>query len=253
MEHDRVLADSFDAQAERFAKAPIQNDPVHLSRLVAFASIKPGGTVLDAGCGPGLVAEAFLNEGYRVRGVDLSGEMVRLARLRCARFGDRASLVQGSIFDVSGQEPFDGSVSRFVLHHATDPVAFVAAQAARVRPGGVVVSVDHTTDAVPDRAHWHQAIEKGRDRSHARNLTPGQVIDVFARAGLCDLRLLENSFELDFDEWFDRGVPSMPKPEVRARILEGSARGFAPELGPDGGITLRCVFSLVRGVRPGGD
>ena len=79
-DHDRALSRAFDGQAERFERAPVQSDPALLARLVAFAALPAGASVLDAGCGPGLVAEAFLAAGHAVRGVDLSPEMIRRAR-----------------------------------------------------------------------------------------------------------------------------------------------------------------------------
>jgi SAM-dependent methyltransferase len=248
-DHDRELQRAFDGQAARFEAAPVQSDPRALARLVAFGRLPPGARLIDAGCGPGLVAEAFLDAGFTVRGIDLSPEMLRRARQRCARFGARAAFDQGSIFDVRAEEPFDGAVSRFVLHHVHDPLAFLRAQAALVRKGGVVLASDHVTD--PDRAAaaWHHSIERDRDRTHVANLSAGALVDALAGAGLVQVELVEEPFELDFDEWFDRGTPAAPKAEVRARILAGRARGFDPVKKPDGGITLRCVRVLARGVR----
>jgi SAM-dependent methyltransferase len=247
--HERALADAFDGQAARFELAPVQTDPAALARLVAFAALPPDARVLDAGCGPGLVAEAFLRAGHRVHGVDLSIEMLRRAQARCAVFGARASFEQGSILELSRGQQFDAAVSRFVVHHAPDAVAFVRAKAQRVRQGGVVVASDHVTDPDPSAARWHQSIESARDRTHVRNRTSGELVDAFARAGLREVQLAEDAFELDFDEWFDRGTPAFPKAEVRAAVLGASARGFAPRQRPDGGITIACVRVLVRGVR----
>ena len=89
-DHDRALASAFDDQAPKFERAPVQSDPAALARLVLAADLPPESLVLDAGCGPGLVAEVLLRAGHRVSGVDLSAEMVARARKRCARFGDRA-------------------------------------------------------------------------------------------------------------------------------------------------------------------
>ena len=130
-QRERALAEAFDGQAARFERAPVQTDPVALGRVVEFARLQPDSRVLDAGCGPGLVAEALLAAGHRVHGVDLAGEMVRRARERCARFGDRARFEQGSVSVLALQEPFDAAVSRFVVHHAPDPVAFIRALAKR--------------------------------------------------------------------------------------------------------------------------
>jgi SAM-dependent methyltransferase len=250
-DHERALQEAFDGQAARFEKSPIQQDPGALARLVAFAALPGDSRVLDAGCGPGLVSEAFLAAGHRLQGIDLSGEMVRRARARCARFGERGRFEQGSLFDLSRGEAFDAGISRFVLHHAADPVSFLRAQAERVRPGGILVASDHTTDTDPGPARWHQEIERARDKTHVRNLAAGEMVDALVRAGLVRIAFAEEEFELDFDEWFDRGTPSMPKGRVREMVESGRARGFDPVRRADGAITIRCVRALVRGVRPG--
>src|SRR4051794_30688475 len=67
-QHDRDLAKAFDGQAAQFERAPVQADKSALGRLVAFAALPPGARVADAGCGPGLVAEAFLAAGFHVHG-----------------------------------------------------------------------------------------------------------------------------------------------------------------------------------------
>jgi SAM-dependent methyltransferase len=250
-DHDRDLAAAFDAQAARFERAAAMTDAAALRRLVAFADLAPGARVLDGGCGPGLVAEAFLEAGHEVLGVDLSAEMIARARARCERFGARARFEHRSIYALDAGEPFDAAVSRLVLHHVEDPLRFLAHQARRVRPGGAIVATDHVTDPVPDVAAWHQEIERARDRTHVRNLTAGEVVDLFGRAGLADVRLVEERYELDFDEWFDRGSPARPKADVRARLLSGPrARSYAPVPQPDGRVVLSCVRVLVAGRRP---
>lgn len=252
-EHDRSLAHAFDGQAAQFERAPVQSDPKALRRLVAFADLPAGSRVLDAGCGPGLVAEAFLEAGHAVAGIDLSAEMVARAERRCERFGDRAIFRCGSVFedhpDLGG--PFDAAVSRYVLHHVADPLAFIRCQAALLRPGGVLVLSDHTTDPDPSRASWHQQVEKARDQTHTANLTPVGLADLLAEAGLVAVRLIEEDFTLDFDEWFDRGTPAESKEAVRVRFLSGPpARGFQVMPRPDGGFTIACWRAIVRATKP---
>ncbi len=247
--HDQDLRAAFDGQAARFERSPVSTDPAALAGLVAFAALPPGARVLDAGCGPGLVAEAFLEAGHRVEGVDLSAGMIARARQRCARFGDRARFEQASVFEFAPPSPFDAAVSRFVVHHVEDPAAFVRRQAELVRPGGAVVLCDHTGDPDADRRRWHQAIERARDRTHVRNLTPGELVDLLVGAGLGEVRTRVEAFTLDFDEWFDRGTPAAPKAEVRAAVLAGSARGFAPELLPGGAIRISMLRTLVGALR----
>jgi SAM-dependent methyltransferase len=251
-DHDRELARAFDSQAPKFERAPVQSDPAALERLVREADFPPGGLILDAGCGPGLVAAALLAAGFRVVGVDLSREMIERARTRCASFGARAEFLQVSVFDRS-LEPharFDGAISRFVLHHVREPAAFVSRQVELLRPGGVLVVCDHLTDPDPDRADHHERLERARDRSHTRSLTGGQFVDLFAAAGLSRLTMVEEAYELDFDEWFDRGSPDDTKENVRAALLSGPrVRGFAPTVREDGSIRIDRLRGIVRGIR----
>jgi SAM-dependent methyltransferase len=249
--HDRNLASAFDAQAARFEVAPVQSDPAALRRLVAFAGLPEGSRVLDTGCGPGLVSEAFLTAGHKVFGVDLSAEMVRRARLRCGRFGARAAFEQLSLHDPIPGAPYDAAVSRYVLHHVVDPLAFVRRQFALLRPGGVLVLYDHTTDPDPVRAEQHERLERDRDTTHTRNLTAGGLVDLLAVAGLVDLAMVEKSFALDFDEWFDRGTPAAAKTDVRARLLAGPpVRGFLAAEQTDGSVRIDCARAMLRGIRP---
>jgi SAM-dependent methyltransferase len=250
-QHDRNLATAFDGQAARFERAPVQSDPAALARLVAAADLPPDARVLDAGCGPGLVAAALLEAGHRVVGIDLSGEMIDRARRRCEPFGDRARFQQGSVFDASLPGPFDAAISRYVLHHVQDPAAFVRRQVELLRPGGVLVLSDHTTDPDPAANAWHNDLERARDTTHTANLTPGALVDLLAGAGLGEVRLIEEAFSLDFDEWFDRGTPAVAKAEARARLLAGPRpRGFRATARDDGSVRIDCWRAIVRGLKP---
>jgi len=59
--------------------------------------------VLDAGCGAGAISEAMLARGAQVMGIDVSPQMVRIAR---SRLGNRASVFVG---DLSSPLPFGNS------------------------------------------------------------------------------------------------------------------------------------------------
>ncbi|WP_165219049.1 class I SAM-dependent methyltransferase [Aquisphaera insulae] len=252
-DHDRALSEAFDGQASLFEKAPVQTDPLAIERLIRISGFPAGSRILDAGCGPGLVASALVQAGHRVVGVDLSREMIDRARNRCGTPAGAAEFHQVSLHDplLDGLAPFDGALSRYVLHHVVDPMTFVRRQVALLRPGAVLVLNDHLTDPDPELAARHEAIERARDGTHTRNLTGGGLIDVFARAGLERIHFLEEPFVLDFDEWFDRGTPELPKEEVRRMILDGPPiRGFTPSLLDDGSIRIECVRGFVKGVKP---
>ncbi len=249
---DEDLARSFDARAADMEQARTNRDAGALSWFVSFAALVPGAIVLDAGCGPGLVAEAFLEAGCDVVGIDVSAEMTRRASARCARFGARARFEQCSLSAFAPAARFDAAVSRFVLHHLDDPRAFVARQAGLVRPGGVVVALDFTVDPDPARAAWANQVHRLRDRTHRRNLSPGELVDSFCSAGLALIRAEEGPSSVDFDDWFDRGSPVASREDVRRAFLLGTARGLTPVPRPDGGVDMVSVQMIVRGTAPAG-
>jgi hypothetical protein len=138
-----------------------------------------------------------------------------------------------------------------VLHHVLDPSAFVGRQVELLRPGGVLVVCDHLTDPDHGRANHHERLERARDRSHTRSLTGGQIVDLFAAAGLSGISMVEEAYDLEFDEWFDRGSPDDTKENVRAALLGGPrVRGFAPTLRHDGSIRIEGIRAIVKGVKP---
>ena len=180
-------------------------------------------------------------------GVDLSEEMV--AAPGPAAPGSATGPVSSAVAlsTVTGG-PFDATISRYVLHHVADPAAFVRRQVELIRPGGLVVLSDHTTDPDPTLADRHNAIERLRDRTHTRNLSPGTIVDLLASAGLGEIRLVEEAFTLDFDEWFDRGTPAAPKDEVRARSsIAADPRVPGGRSSPPGQVTIHCWRAIVRG------
>jgi SAM-dependent methyltransferase len=138
--YDR-MADEFLAHAEDGAYNAHYDRPT----VLALAGDVTGLRVLDAGCGPGLYAEALLERGAEVLGFDASAPMVALAR---ARVGDRADL---RIARLDEPLPYpddhvDLVVCALAIHYVADRRAAFAELHRVLRPGGaVVVSTQHPT------------------------------------------------------------------------------------------------------------
>ena len=111
---------------------------------IAKAGIAPGMLVADVGTGTGFLAEAALDAGARVIGIDISEGMLaqvtaRLAgRPFVARLGDTAALPlqTGEV---------DAVVANMVLHHADDPPSAIREMARALKPGGTLVITDADT------------------------------------------------------------------------------------------------------------
>lgn len=80
-------------------------------------------TVLDLCCGTGQLAAHFLQQGYRVVGIDLSEPMLELARENTRQYLDsgQAKLINADVADFSLDEKFGLVVSTFdALNHLPD-------------------------------------------------------------------------------------------------------------------------------------
>jgi SAM-dependent methyltransferase len=148
------------------------------------------GTVVDLGCGSGVLAAAVSEAGYRVLGVDVSGDMIDLARAHAPK----AELVEGSVHDVVLPRAVAVTAVGEVLNYATDARAGVDALRdlavrahAALEPGGLFLfdvstpgrlGPSHRRLVFHDREDWSLAMEADEDdRSLVRRIV------VFRRTG----------------------------------------------------------------------
>jgi SAM-dependent methyltransferase len=121
----------------------------------------PAGDALDAGCGTGRHARHLVELRHRVVGVDLTPEMLDIAR---AAVPD-AEFVEGDLVDIPADDAqFDLVVCGLAIAHVADLGAAVGELARVLRPGGhLVVSALHPFQAL---LGWHApfADDKGERR-----------------------------------------------------------------------------------------
>ncbi len=99
-----------------------------------------GGTVLDVATGTGLVAQALLDRGHPVTGLDQSPDMLAVAR---TRFRNRVELVEASATEIPFPDAsFDHLTFTYLLRYVDDPGATLRELARVVRPGGTVASLE---------------------------------------------------------------------------------------------------------------
>ena len=70
-------------------------------------------TLLDMGCGTGTHAEIFCDKGYKVHGIDLSEEMLKIAKTRQNGKEENLTFSHSSIQDLNLNKKFDAIVSLF--------------------------------------------------------------------------------------------------------------------------------------------
>jgi 2-polyprenyl-6-hydroxyphenyl methylase/3-demethylubiquinone-9 3-methyltransferase len=112
----------------------------HFALDPAAAQPLAGLSVIDIGCGGGLVAEALSRLGARVTGIDASAESVRVAELHARREGLDIRYRHAVPEDLASDgECFDTVLALEVVEHVADLDRFVEACAALRTAGGVMV------------------------------------------------------------------------------------------------------------------
>ncbi|MBW7835961.1 MAG: metalloregulator ArsR/SmtB family transcription factor [Sphingomonadales bacterium] len=113
-------------------------------RLLAIVGKKPIGDLLDVGTGTGRMLELFAKYADHAVGIDLSRDMLALARANIERKGFANCQVRlGDMYDLAlADQSMDLVLFHQVLHFADDPLAAIRETARILRPGGRVVVVD---------------------------------------------------------------------------------------------------------------
>lgn len=114
-------------------------NPVRLSYVERGAALT-GQTVLDVGCGGGLLAEAMARRGARVVGLDLARELLQVAELHALETGTAITYRCESAEDhaATNAKVYDVVTCMEMLEHVPDPAAIVGALGQLVKPGGHV-------------------------------------------------------------------------------------------------------------------
>ena len=116
-----------------------QINPLRLRWIDDTAGLK-GKSVLDVGCGGGILAEAMAALGARVKGIDLSDKALKVALLHLFESRVEVSYDEISAEDLALREAgqYDALTCMEMLEHVPDPASTVSACAQLVKPGGDV-------------------------------------------------------------------------------------------------------------------
>jgi 2-polyprenyl-6-hydroxyphenyl methylase/3-demethylubiquinone-9 3-methyltransferase len=97
-----------------------------------------GKTVLDVGCGAGLLCEPLARLGAQVTGVDAAAENIAAAKAHAAGSGLAIDYCHGELGSL-GLGRFDLVTSMEVIEHVADKGEFIRQLAAHLAPGGLML------------------------------------------------------------------------------------------------------------------
>lgn len=132
-------------RAESYAAQPVANpDAFDRKTAVTRALVEPGHTVLDIGCGTGSFCLRLAPTGADVHGLDLSAEMIRIARDKARDGGVENATFHVGPFDETfiafGPKSLDGIFAYSLLHLVPDREAALNQIFRLMKPGGYFVA-----------------------------------------------------------------------------------------------------------------
>ncbi|MBA0901932.1 MAG: bifunctional 2-polyprenyl-6-hydroxyphenol methylase/3-demethylubiquinol 3-O-methyltransferase UbiG [Candidatus Nitrotoga sp.] len=114
-------------------------NPLRLGYIDHIASLS-GKSVLDVGCGGGILSEGMAALGAHVTGIDLGDKALQVAKLHLLESGQQVSYRKVAAEDLAAEQPghYDVVTCLELLEHVPDPSSIVRACAQLVKPGGHV-------------------------------------------------------------------------------------------------------------------
>ncbi|MGA8259193.1 MAG: methyltransferase domain-containing protein, partial [Arenicellales bacterium] len=154
--------------------------------LIGRLGLEPGSRVLDAGCGLGGSAFLMAREyGARVDAMDLSQNMIDMARRRCEEHGldGRVALEHGDCLALDRPERYDAIYSRDVFLHIHDKPRLFKVLLAALRPGGRLLFTDYCCGEKPWSDEFSRYVE---DRAYSLHTLP-EYEGLLRTAGFVDV------------------------------------------------------------------
>lgn len=125
---------------------PVRLDYIRSELLTHFGRDQPalgpfeGLSLLDIGCGGGLVAEPMARLGFRVTAIDAAAAAIDVARAHAEESGlDIDYRVATAESLASEAQRFDAVLALEIIEHVTDRDTFLGAVGALLRPGGALI------------------------------------------------------------------------------------------------------------------
>jgi SAM-dependent methyltransferase len=190
---------------------------VDLERL----ELRPGETLLDAGCGEGRHCFGALERGVGVVGLDLDLASLRPAvgglRTRGEELGSLGAMIQGNTFHLPFRdESFDKVICSEVMEHVHDYTAAARELARVTKPGGLLAVT------IPTATSEHLYLRVGDDYfeslgGHIRIFRPRQLAEGMAAAGLATVGV-GFAHALHTPYWVLRSIAGLPRADENALV-----------------------------------
>jgi ubiquinone/menaquinone biosynthesis C-methylase UbiE len=215
-------AKQFERQSDRYGKSHILANTEDVAAALKGITVPVGGVALDVATGGGHTALWLARQGWKVTAGDIAPRMLKNTAKLCAEAG---MSIETRLFPAEKMPfaagSFDLVTARVAPHHFSSPEQFIGEVARVLKPRGHFLLID---GSVPDddkqTAEWLHHVEKLRDPSHVRFLSPKSWEALVLGAGLTVERSeLEPYKQPDLQWYFETAAtPPLNREQVLAAV-----------------------------------
>ncbi|HEX4210860.1 MAG TPA: class I SAM-dependent methyltransferase [Candidatus Binataceae bacterium] len=229
-DHKTVVREEFTRQADAYAAAPVITDAERLARLVQAINPHPAARAVEVATGPGYVAMALASRCREVVGLDLTPAPIAIAeRISRERGVGNVSFQVGDAERLPFADgAFDIAVCRFAFHHFERPETVLAEMVRVCRNNGTVAIEDLFSSEHLERADYMNRLERLRDHSHTKALTPTGLIAMTRKLGLEIESMYSDRLVVDMENWLEGAQTGQDDAcEVRRLVAEDMRRNLS--------------------------
>jgi SAM-dependent methyltransferase len=217
----RLSERRFAATARDFAESQAIRDSTQFESLFGLTASAANDALLDVACGPGRLLTAFAPHVRIAVGVDLTMEMLRIARDRLPA-GASAGLVRGEAEHLPfPDQAFTVVTTTLAIHHYEDPRRVLEEMVRVCRHGGRIAVGDIVGADDDARRARQNEIERLRDPSHVEVFSAPGLEAMLASVGLVPLGRAQGIAVREIKEWCRIAhTPPAAAALVRKRLVE---------------------------------
>ncbi len=224
--------EQFARQSRNYGRSHILADVSDVIAALEKITLPPHARVLDIATGGGHTALHLASLGHTVTASDLAAPMLERVREAAAERGLTVETRQHPAEELPYPDAsFDLVTSRIAPHHFSAPESFIRETARVLRPGGHFLLIDGSVqDDQLEAEEWLHRVEKLRDPSHHRLLTPRSWSQLCGAHGLTVESATLHPMKQPDLEWYFETAATSPENRLRVRELIAQAPDSARAL-----------------------
>ncbi|TXI21334.1 MAG: bifunctional 2-polyprenyl-6-hydroxyphenol methylase/3-demethylubiquinol 3-O-methyltransferase UbiG [Nitrosomonas sp.] len=172
-------------------------NPLRLNYIDQVSSGLSGKSVVDVGCGGGILSESMAARGANVTGIDLSDKALKVAKLHLLESGHQVDYRKITVEMLATEHPrhFDVVTCMEMIEHVPDPASVIKSCAQLVKPSGwvffstlnrnpkaylfAIIGAEYILKLLPRGTH-----------EYAKFIKPSELAHMARDAGLTEARII---------------------------------------------------------------